>query len=306
MDFFWKMVNLQGQLFLLLSVGFLARKLLLISDSGRKTLSGLLINIILPCNIIASFTGGTQVSPAFFSACALVFLISVLTQVFAVWISKPLYRRFPLEQRNIMTYVMICSNSSFIGLPLAEALYDSVGVMYTAVFQIPLRFQMWTRGLMLFSRKKATWQENLRKVLLHPCIIAVLLGLTLMLLPIELPGIIAGTVSSLSRCTTSMSMLVIGSILADTDIKAAFSLPVLYCSFMRLIAFPLFLFAVLSPFRMDPTILGINVLLGALPAGNTTAILADQYNCDPKFASQVVFTSTLLSMLTLPLVSFLL
>lgn len=306
MVFFQKMVALQAQLFLLLVVGFVCRKIKLIELSGRKTLSNLLINVILPCNIIASFTGSISVTPQFFTNCAVVLLISALTQVFAVLISKPLFRRFPLERKNIMTYAMICSNSSFIGLPLAEALFDNLGVMYTSIFQIPLRFQMWTSGLSLFARTKSTWKENLKKLALHPCIIAVFLGLGLMVFGLKVPGVLGSTVSALSRCTTPVSMLVIGSILADTDMKTAFAGPVLYCSFLRLIAFPLFLYAVLTPLQLDPTIVGINVLLGAVPAGNTTAILADKYDCDPKFASQIVFTSTLLSLITLPIISFLL
>ena len=56
MDFFWEMLSLQETLFLLILLGILAKKLKIVNESGRKTLSDLLIYAILPCNIVESFT----------------------------------------------------------------------------------------------------------------------------------------------------------------------------------------------------------------------------------------------------------
>ena len=304
MDFFEEMLTLQLQLFLLIALGMGLKKLRIIDGHGRKTLSALLINLILPCNIVTSFQSGSGVTPGFAKNCLLAFLICACVQAVAVFGSKLLFRRYPREKKSVMSYGMICSNSSFIGLPVAETLYGSLGVMYTSIFQIPIRFTMWTAGLSLFTQVRR--KEAIKKLATHPCIVAIFIGLVLMVLPIELPQFLTNTLSGLSRCCIPISMLVIGSILADAEFKSLFSLPVLYYTFLRLIAFPLAVYAVLSLLPLDDLLVSISVLMTGMPAGSTTSILADQYGCDSLFASQLVFASTLFSVITLPLLCLIL
>ena len=100
-------------------------------------------------------------------------------------------------------------------------------------------------------------------------------------------------------------MLVIGSILADASVKSLFSKPVLYYTFLRLLAFPLLVYLVLLPFHLDSVLVDLAVLMTGMPAGSTGAVLADQYDCDAPFYSELIFTSTLLSILTIPLLTLL-
>lgn len=299
MGFFDEMLALQLQLFFLIAIGVLLKKLHVIDGQGRKTLSALLIDLILPCNIIASFQSGAGVTPEFAQNCFLAFLICACIQTAAVFGSKLLFRRYPREKKSVLSYGMICSNSSFIGLPVAETLYGGLGVMYTSIFQIPIRFTMWTAGLSLFTEVRR--KEAVKKLVTHPCILAIFIGLVLMVLPFDLPKVLTSSLLSLSRCCIPVSMLVIGSILADADIRSLFSVPVLYYTFLRLIAFPLVVYGVLSLLPLDDLLVSICVLMTGMPAGSTTSILADQYDCDSLFASQLVFASTLFSVITLPL-----
>lgn len=97
---------------------------------------------------------------------------------------------------------------------------------------IPLRFIMWTAGLSLFTN--ISHKGALKKLACHPCIIAVFVGFLLMVLPIELPDFLTSSLNAMSSCTTPVSMLVIGSILALAPIRSLFSLPVLYFTALRL------------------------------------------------------------------------
>ena len=285
MEFFSHMVSLQLMLFLLIIAGVLIKKAGLISEEGRKTLSDLLLNAILPCNIVHSFMGGLKISQEFVINCLLMLLFSIGIQMVCVLGSKVLFAKFPHEQKSVLSYGLICSNSGFIGLPIAEAIFGSISVTYTSIFQIPLRFSMWTAGLSLFttvSRKDA-----------------------LMLVPIPVPAVLDNTITAISKCTTPISMFVIGAILADVPIRSLFRLPVLYYAFLRLLAVPLLVYAALLPFSIDPLLVNICVLMAGCPAGCTVPILADKYHCDAAFASQITFTSTLLSIVTLPLLTLL-
>lgn len=304
MKFVVKMLNLQVMLFILMAVGMLVKKAGIMTSENRKSFSNLLINVILPCNIISSFMGGIEISPAFLKNCVLAVVLSAVIQIFVTYFNKLLFRKAATARKNVMSYGMICSNSSFIGLPVAEELYGSLGVLYTSIFQIPVRFTMWTAGLALFTDvdRKAAF----KKLMKHPCIIAIFIGFVLMILPFSLPEFLNDTIYSVSKCTTPVSMFVIGAILADADIKTMFSKEVLYFTFWRLLGLPLLIWIVLLPFHLDKLLVSICVIMSGMPAGSTTSILADQYGGDAMFASQMTFVSTLLSIITIPVLGMLL
>lgn len=304
MKFFLNMLNLQLMLFLLIIIGIILRKKGIINDNSKKTLSNLLIDIILPCNIIQSFLGKINITASFFKSCIYAVIISLIIQLFATYISRLLFIKYPIEKKNVMTYGMICSNSSFIGLPIADCLYGNMGVLYTSIFQIPIRFTMWTAGLALFT--SVDKKDAFKKLIFHPCIIAIFIGFILMICPITLPTFLANTILGISKCNVPISMFIIGSLLADANIKTLFSKKVLYFTSLRLVFFPLLVFIVLKPFNLDPLLVSIAVILTGMPAGSTTSILAEKYGCDSMFASQIIFVSTLFSIFTIPLLSLLL
>lgn len=304
MSFVVKMLNLQVMLFLLMAIGIIMKKVGIITPENRKSFSGLLLNVVLPCNIIHSFLGDIEISSEFFKNCMLALILSLVIQLFITWFSRFLFRKAKRERRSVMSYGLICSNSSFVGLPVAEALYGSLGVLYTSIFQIPIRFTMWTAGLALFT--EVDRKDALKKLIKYPCIIAVFVGFFLMLLPVSLPGVLLDTISSVSKCTTPLSMFVIGAILADADIKTMFSKDVFYFTFWRLLGLPFLIFITLRCLHLDPLLISISVIMTGMPAGSTTSILADQFGGDSMFASQVTFVSTLFSMATIPLLGLLL
>ena len=116
-----------------------------------------------------------------------------------------------------------------------------------------------------------------------------------------LPAFLNDTIDSLGNCCTALSMVVIGAILSDVDPRTVLEPAVLYYVVIRLIAIPAFLFGVLWLLKVDTLVTGIIVILSAMPAGSTTAMLAQKYDQDPEFASKMVFLSTLASLITLPL-----
>ncbi len=304
MDFILEMLNLQIMLFILMAVGILVKKIGIISASNRKSFSDMLINVILPCNIVSSFMSGIEISSDLLKNCVLAVVLSAVIQIFVTYANKLIFRKVAKNRKSVMSYGMICSNSSFIGLPVAQELYGDMGVLFTSVFQIPIRFTMWTAGLSLFTeidRKSA-----FKKLAKHPCIIAVFLGFLLMVLPVTLPTVITNTISSISKCTTPLSMIVIGTILADADIKTMFSKDVLYYSFWRLIGLPMIIWLILMPFHLDKLLVSICVIMSGMPAGSTTSILADKYGGDSMFASQMTFVSTLFSIVTIPILGMIL
>ena len=134
MDNFVRMFHLQMMLFLLMAVGVLFRKRNIISESGRKTLSNLTVNLILPCNIIESFLGEWNVSGNLLHNCLIALGISLGIQLAALYLSALFFSPVSSEKKNIFRYGLIVSNSSFIGIPVVGELYGNLGVLYTSFF----------------------------------------------------------------------------------------------------------------------------------------------------------------------------
>lgn len=292
-----QVLNLQGMLFLLILAGVVFRKLGVIDDTGVRCLTDLCIQFIIPCNIIKSFLVPFQ--PSVLRSCALLLLVAFVVQAAYVFLNKVLYRRCDPAHRKILQYATICTNASFLGNPVAEGLYGDLGLLYNSVFLFPMRVVMWSAGLAYFTEAPSR-KDVLKKVVTHPCLVAVYIGLVLMVGQISLPPVPDSTVRSVSSCTAAVTMLIIGASLADVDIRTIFEKTNLYFSFLRLVALPLAVLILCRLLGMDSVSTGVAVLMTGMPAGSTTAIFAARYHSDAPFAAKCVVLSTLLSMVTIP------
>ena len=190
-----------------------------------------------------------------------------------------------------------------MGSPLVQGIYGSQGLLYASIYLIPQRIVMWSSGIACFS--EATKKDVVKKVLTHPCIIAVFIGIFFMVTQISLPTFLDKSLSAISSCNTFLPMIVIGGILAEIDFKSVFSKLTIYYSFLRLIAIPLVVLAVCALLHLPSLVCAVATVLAGMPAGTTTAVLAEKYDGDSPLAVKLIFLSTVLSMLTIPLLSIL-
>lgn len=302
MQSFQTMLNLQVSIFIIMMVGLFFRKINLITAEGRRCLSELLLNVILPCNIVAAFN--MELDAGIWRSIGKVLLLSAGVQVFEYILSKVLYRKVPHGPKEVLQYGTIVSNSGFLGNPMAYGVFGDLGLLYASVAMLPIRVLMWSAGVNLYT--KASGRDVFKKIMTHPCIVAVYIGFLVMLMPWQLPGVAVKTLNYVGECTTCVSMLVIGSILAEIQLKSINGKLLLYYCGVRLIAIPLVILGVCRLLGVDALIAGVIILLNAMPAASTTAILAEKYGGDAKFASATIFVSTLLSLITVPLMMLLL
>ena len=301
---FQKELSLQAQLFLLMGIGYLLKKIHLIKTESQKFLSNLVIDVILPCNIAYSFMTSTKLSAELFRDMMAVLLIGTGVQLAAVLCNRFLFRKAPKEQADMMSFGMLCSNSSFIGIPMAEALFGTLGVVYVAITQLPIRITVWTIGVSYFEKPERG--KARKNVVLRPVILAIFIGVLLMAWQPPLPAFVTKAWSSVSACCTPLSMITLGAILADVPLKSLFSRRICYFSFLRLIAWPLLTYLVCLPLPVNETIKAVTVLLSGIPAGCSMTLMAEKYGVDSGFSAKLVFTSTLLSLFTMPLLMLLL
>jgi len=292
------LLELQMMMFLLIAVGIIIRKLHIMPVEGKAVLTDLVMDILLPCNIIHSFQ--IDFNHELLLAGLEILIVSLVLQLFCTLISASCYQKVPKRQRMILQYGTVCSNASFLGNPVAEELYGSLGLLYASIYLIPQRVVMWSAGISYFTESPSK-TEIIKKVMRHPCIISVLIGLVIMIAHIRLPGFLDRSITSLGGCTTAITMLLIGAILADAGFQNMVNRFTLLFSFIRLIAIPVAVMAGCRLFHVETVAAGVSTVLAAMPAGSTTAILAAKYHGDETFASQCIVLTTLLSMAILPI-----
>ena len=297
-----ELINLQLMMFALIIIGLILKKTKVIGKEGQKSMTNLVIDLILPCNIIFSFM--IKFSSKIAQDFMVILIISILIQVFCVILGSVLYK-CSVKRKKCLRYATICSNAGFLGNPIAQGVYGMMGLTLASIYLIPQRIMMWSEGVSVFT-EAPTKKEMLKKIFSHPCIIACEIGVVLMLTGWRPPHFLQETITSISNCNTAMSMLVIGMILADADPRTLVDKDVLFYSVVRLIIIPFCVFLPCWMLRMDSLVKGVSVLLAAMPAGATTTILASKYDCEEEFSVKLVVFSTAASLITTPIWSLIL
>lgn len=311
--------SLQCMMFLLVAAGAVLKRKGVLTDSAKGVLTDLVLYFFLPCNIINSFRMdfNMQILKKF----AVILLVSLLIQLAAYGLSRILYNRKPKEIKRVMQYCTIVSNSGFLGLPIAEGLYGAEGMMYASIFIIPIRVMMWSAGIACFT-ESPDFKSVIKKILVHPCIVAVYIGLGLMIFQTPLMQLqeqiltacgpqvgtilkimltaIDKSVKSAGGCTTALTMVLIGMMMADVKASGMLDKNALFISVFRLVIMPGLALVGCRLVGIDDFLTGICVLMTGMPAGSTSAILAAKYDCDYMFATKCIVVSTLFSMLTIP------
>ena len=301
-----EMASLQIQIFLLLVVGYLLAKNGYFDKETRKQVTNIILTVVLPCAIIKSFQ--LELTREIIVSTGVVLLISIGIQIMCSFLSLFIWNWLDGNEKICCRYGTIITNGSYMGMPIVESIYGSMGLLYASVFLIPQRIVMFSAGISLFAGKG---QKNImKKVLLHPCIVAIYIGVALMFLGaagIVPPKPINKTIASIGQCNTALSMFVIGGILSEVNIKEIFNRTAIIFAGIRLIVIPMIILVfVRFILPVDELPGNVCVVLTGMPAASATAMLAQKYNVDPGFASKIIFVSTVFSLITLPLITILL
>ena len=289
------LAELQGQVFLLVLAGVFCRRKWF-GEAFQRDFSTLLVDLILPCSIISSFQ--VELTREMAGKTVQIFLISAAGQALAVVLGRILFRKKDPDRQAVMKYTLICSNAAFLGMPFAEGLWGAQGMLLASIFLIPQRIIMWTVGLSWYSRErgKGIWKN----LITNPCMAAVMIGLVLMITGWRLPPVLSRAVGSLGSCVTGLAMFMVGMLIAHVHWKEFLDRDVLRLTVLRLAVFPALMLLGCRVFRAEPTAAGVAVILSAMPAGTTVALLAARYRRAEEYAADLFTVSSLVSLFTIP------
>ena len=295
-----RMVNTQMLLFLYMFCGFCISRAGIIREDNRTVLVRLLMDVAMPMMVLDAFNRPTKREEILSSVWVIV--ISLLGCVITGLIGLMLWKNQPENRKKVLMYASMFSNAGNAGLPIISLVFGPVGVFYASMYLIPPRILQWTVGLGLFVKpEKGGWVKN---VLLNPMVVMIYIGAFLMATQWQIPGVFGTAISNLGDMTAPLSMILIGATLAHIDWKMLMDRSVMVTSLFRLIVFPLLFAVALKLCRVDELTMNICVILLAMPVASNTAAMAERYGGDYVFASACVSVSTLLSILTVPVITW--
>lgn len=289
------------QLFLMIFMGFLIVKAKLLNSEDSKILSIIVLYLIIPCVIINAFQ--VDYTPQTVKGLLIALAGSVMTQVILLIVVSILGRVFHLNEVEVAS--IYYSNSGNLIVPIVMFILGKEWVLYGCVFMSVQLVFIWTHCKKIISREST---YDWRKIVLNINMISIAIGIVLFLTRIHLPAIINNTSSAVGSMIGPASMIVTGMLFAGMDFKQIFANKrVYFVSFFRLIIVPVIaLFLIkcsqLSTFSSNGNKLMMIVFLAIItPSASTVTQMCQVYGNDSQYASAINVVTTLLAIVTMPL-----
>lgn len=266
------------------------------------TLSGLLIYGPNPCMVLNSFLN-LEYAPGNFRNFMLFFAVSLIVQGLAFALIWLIFRKkFEDPRYKVLNIGAILANSGFFGLPIITAIFpdEPIVACYSIVYITAMNVLVFTVATFFLTGDKK--YISLRSAILNPTMVPAILGVILYLLQIRLPDILTSAVSVLAAMATPLCMIVLGVRLASMSFREIFGQPFAYASsFLKLVVYPLFAYLCVCwmPFADDTFKLSM-LVLAACPTAAVVLSIAEFHKCSQKLASNVILLSTILCIITLP------
>lgn len=289
-------------LVLLIAAGYVAVSTEIVDPRATRGLSGLLINITIPALIIASMQ--VPFTPERLAGAETLVLATGALYIFSfglAWaVSKAM--RVPPAEEGVLQFAIVFGNVGFMGFPVALTLFGEESLFYVAIFNLFFNVLVFSVGIAMLTEGRGKGFDP--RLLANPGILASIVGFALFLGSIEIPSPFIDSIDLLGGVTTPLAMIIVGAMLATFPAREMVgNWRIGVASAVLLLGVPVAYYYLFAPIFADPFINGIMITMAAMPAAANTVIFAEQYGADSRLASQIVFVSTIGSLITIPLVT---
>lgn len=296
-------INSVLSLFIIMLIGVYGNRKKIITEDINKGLTEILLRIALPILIVSSFiiTYDDRIKENVIKAFYYSFITFILLGVFSTIFLLPIKK----DKKTILQFANVFSNTGYIGFPILNSIYGSEAILYGSIFQMFYTIFIWTYGIMLFKGniKKEDIKKESMQVLLNPSIIAVFIGLLIMLFNIKLPDMMLISINSVGSMTGPLSMIIVGVILSKVRIKDYMKDWTIYYGIaIKLVILPGVIYCISLLVNDATKVVNTIVILTAMPAAIMTSIFGDSFNKEKEYATVIVFLTTILSIITLPII----
>lgn len=286
-------------LFILIAVGFVCGKAGAITEHASKKMTDIVLYVVTPCVMVNAFQRAFSLD-----LLAQVFLaagIALAVLALSVVLARLVFRDKDTARRKVLQFSVVFSNCGFMSLPLQKALLGEEGQFFGSVFVAMFNVVIWTYGLVDMSGDKTVL--SVKKLALNPGILGFLAGLLVFVSGVKLPVFVSQPILHLANLNTPLPMLIIGYYLTKAKWRQAFSgLSVYLAMALRLLVIPAAALFAMAPFGLNRHLVIAFVIACSAPTAASTTMFAAKFNRDAELSVSIVAASTLLSIITMPLV----
>ncbi len=286
-------------LFILIAVGFACGKLGAITEHASKKMTDIVLYVVTPCVMVNAFH--REFSVELLGQVFLAAGIALAILVLSILLTKLVFHDKDISRRKVLQFSVVFSNCGFMSLPLQNELLGDEGMFFGSIFVAIFNVVVWTYGLLDMSGDKK--QLSAKRLVTNPGIIGFVAGMVIFVCSLHLPVFIAQPVKHLANLNTPLPMLIIGFYLTNAKFKQAFTDVGSYIAMaIRLVAIPVAVLFALAPFGIDRNLVIAFVIACSAPTAATTTMFAAKFDRDVELSVGMVAASTLLSIVTMPLV----
>jgi len=286
---------------IVIALGYIAKKKNILNENGDGILSALVVNITSPFLIVYSMSnsfGAKGLKDA-----VIIAVVSICILLFSWAISKiiVLFKFYTKDEQIIYRLSIIFSNASYVGFPLCYGLFGEKGLFYACIYSSVQDIFFWSAGVAVTTGKAGSAKL---KGLINPNIIAILAGVVLILSGIKLPDFAQNAFSTVGNATIPLALMLVGSGFCNATLKLSSAKKVILPCLIKLVAVPAIVGIALLPVNMEPVIKGVLMIEISMPCAASIVVLAKNYGRDYGIASAIVMIMTVLSIITIPLLVF--
>ncbi|MGE5458635.1 MAG: AEC family transporter [Methanococcaceae archaeon] len=295
---------------ILVMIGIIGSRSGVITSDAKDLIAKVIFNITLPLMLLCNFSK-LDITPRLIYNSVAVIVLALFTLLLMYLMGWLISRFVRMKKEEITIFKVHCvfGNLVYLGFPIIAALYKAEGLLYAGMFQLVSNMLLWTIGVVILNQgNNLTFLRKL-KYIFNINTIAVLIGFLMFLLSLKLPPVLLNPLNGLGDSTVYLSMLYIGSTVFYSKLREfLYNKEVYVLTLYKLIIGPAIILAIFSllnrllPGRFDPVVVSTLMVMVSMPAMANVVIMARNFGADDKLAAANVFVSTLVSLITLPLI----
>ena len=300
-------------LFLMMVPGFIMRKTKLAGDTLPLGFTNTILYITQPAMIVIGFFRARDMQ--ILKTAAVVLVLSFATHVLFLFAVKLFFRGAPKETQKVYRFGTVFANAGYMGIPLISMVLGDEAAVYASVYIIGFNFFCWSFGALIYSEDKSFISPG--KMFVNAATIPTAIGIIYFVtnvhtvIPVTVSAFVYDVLEMLKNTVAPMSMMIIGMRLADLKLKGAFKDVYLYLGLLlRLFVFPVGAFGLILIAKLigvnDMTAFTVSLICAATPVASATCMFAEKFGSDSTSASKFVSISTILSIVTMPIMALLL
>ena len=297
-------INQMIILFLVMIVGYIANKTNILDKDLNSKLSALVLNITSPALILYSVS---EPANGDLNTVLQIFLISIAIYIILPFVGIFLGRvlKVAKEDRNLYQFMTMFSNIGFMGYPVIQAIFGKEALFFASICNLVFNIFCFSYGVVLISGGKERSFDFIK--LINPGIIFSIIAVVIYLTKWQMPLIMAETSDLVGSITTPLAMMIIGSSLAEIPLKEVITdIRIYFYTIIKQIIMPILFWWVLKFIVHDAIVLGVLVILIAMPVGTIAIMFCNQYGGNTSLASKSIFITTFASVFTIPTLVYLL